>query len=161
MTKRYELAEFKAKAEEDRGTPWEELPVLYTVRCRNTKAAHQLATSILGTTEAYEVRWQWKSDLQVLGHYVSPTLRSSPPVPEHLTREQVNLLGANTHLLAVSTLEDGDLLVLDTSPTSPDVFPDGHFGPYVLTTEGHLQDVNYHYREHHLLDVPHSHEEGW
>ena len=70
-----------------------------------------------------------------------------------MTGYQQNLLDKNPHLVVVSNLDDGDVLVLDNQSAS-DVFPNWHFGPYVLTKAGYMQDVNYHYRFHHGCDVP-------
>ena len=71
-----------------------------------------------------------------------------------LTPEQLAILARTAHLVVVEVLADGDLLVLDTGTANPDVFPDGHFGPYVLTGNGWLQGVNYHYRHSHGVNVP-------
>lgn len=61
----------------------------------------------------------------------------------------------NTYLVPVSRLEDGDLLCLDKTEVATGPFGKGpgHFGPYILTREGWLQDPHYHYRYHHGLNV--------
>jgi hypothetical protein len=69
------------------------------------------------------------------------------------TPEQQQVLERNTHLRRVSTLEDGDLLIIDLGIADRSVFPNGHFGPYVLTKEGYVQDVNFHYQMHHLIGI--------
>ena len=66
----------------------------------------------------------------------------------NLTADQAELLANNPHLTPVEVLSDGDILVLDLEETNPEVFPDG-FGPYILTTDGRVQGVNYHYRHSH------------
>lgn len=71
-----------------------------------------------------------------------------------LTREQTTILVRAAHLIVVEVLADGDLLVLDTGKANPEAFPDGHFGPYILAGDGKVQDVNYHYRYSHGVDVP-------
>lgn len=71
-----------------------------------------------------------------------------------LTLEQVTILARAAHLIVVEVLADGDLLVLDTGTANLEAFPDGHFGPYVLAGDGKIQDVNYHYRYRHGVDVP-------
>ena len=69
-----------------------------------------------------------------------------------MTAAQKQLLDANLHLFAVARLEDGDLLVVDMQPA--ETFPNGHYGPYVLTKNGYLHDVNYHYGKYHAVDCP-------
>jgi len=81
------------------------------------------------------------------------------PITRHftgleLTEEQRYILEQNRHLVPVERLGDGDWLVLDNVPPQSDVFPDGHFGPYILTIDGKLHDVNYHYSECHGIYVP-------
>ena len=71
-----------------------------------------------------------------------------------LTAEQMTVLTGAAHLVVAEVLADGDLLVLDTGVANLEAFPDGHFGPYVLAGDGRLQDVNYHYRHYHGVDVP-------
>ncbi len=71
-----------------------------------------------------------------------------------LTPCQLGILARAVHLVVVEVLADGDLLVLDTGAANPAVFPDGHFGPFILTGDGKIQDVNYHYRHSHGVDVP-------
>jgi len=53
-------------------------------------------------------------------------------------------------------LEDGDALVLDKTVPGPEgIFGVlGHFPAYVLTRDGKVQDVYYHYRVHHKVSVP-------
>jgi hypothetical protein len=71
-----------------------------------------------------------------------------------LTPEQMAILARTVHLVVVEALADGDLLALDTGAANPEVFPDGHFGPFILTGDGKVQDVNYHYRYGHGVGVP-------
>jgi|GEM_PF-2729201 len=71
-----------------------------------------------------------------------------------LTAEQMAVLTGAAHLVVAEVLADGDLLILDTGMANLEAFPDGHFGPYVLAGDGRLQDVNYHYRHSHGVDVP-------
>jgi hypothetical protein len=83
------------------------------------------------------------------GFLYDGTGRIWPPTPEQLT-----VLVRADHLAVVEVLADGDLLVLDTGVANLEAFPDGHFGPYVLASDGKIQDVNYHYRYSHGIDVP-------
>lgn len=77
---------------------------------------------------------------------------------DKLTDYQYKFLKDNDHLAAVSFLDDGDVLVLDLVAARER--PEGHFGPYVLTGEGKLQLVNYHYAVgHQLKEVPFA--GGW
>ncbi len=69
-----------------------------------------------------------------------------------MTPKQQSMLAQNPHLVVAATLEDGDMLVLDNQPAAN--FPSGHFGPYILTKSGALQDVNYHYSQQHGKAVP-------
>jgi hypothetical protein len=64
------------------------------------------------------------------------------------TDAQAELLGKNPHLVPVADLGDGDILVLDKQQPNGEL-EIGHFGPYVLTTEGYVQDVNMHYHIRH------------
>jgi len=77
-----------------------------------------------------------------------------PIIDKRFSQAQINLLARNDHLVAVEVLTDGDLLVLDTGTANLEAFLDGHFGPYILTRNGRLQGVNYHYRHGHRVDVP-------
>lgn len=75
-----------------------------------------------------------------------------------LTEAQGCTLGKNLHLVFASMLDDGDCLILDSD--GPDhrslqYLYAPHYGPYVLTTDGKVQDVNYHYATHHGLKVAH------
>lgn len=72
------------------------------------------------------------------------------------TTYQDAVLRNNPHLQIASMLDDDDLLILDTTPdlhhptgTHPQVF-----GPYILLRNGYIQDVNYHYRFYHNMNVP-------
>jgi hypothetical protein len=77
-------------------------------------------------------------------------------IPADITVSQETLLVNNPLFVVASYLDDGDLLILDTTPTDSPVFIDGHFGPYVLTREGYVQNVHYHYRRNHGLAVPYQ-----
>ena len=72
-----------------------------------------------------------------------------------LTPEQQALFGKNRHLVPVSRLDDGDWLVLDNQDPGYH-WALTHFGPYVLTRDGKVQDVNYHYKVYHGYEVPGS-----
>ena len=56
------------------------------------------------------------------------------------TSEQEAILRTNKHLEPAYKLYDGDWLVSDVNPD---------FGPYILTTDGLIQDVEYHYLKYH------------
>lgn len=75
-----------------------------------------------------------------------------------MTPEQAKVLSKNTYLVPVSKLKDGDLLCLDKTEVTTGPFAEGpgHFGPYILTREGWIQDPHYHYRYHHCLDIQSS-----
>lgn len=79
-------------------------------------------------------------------------------MPEHKrTKPQTERLESCPHLREVSFLEDGDLLVVDVvKPHDTGVFPYGHFGPYILTRTGKIQDVNFHYHVEHGVGCPFS-----
>jgi hypothetical protein len=71
-----------------------------------------------------------------------------------MTSEQKYLLDKNPHLIPVSRLDDGDWLVLDSEgpkgqPGSIDLY-----GPYILTLDGKVQEVNYHFAKYHDVPVP-------
>lgn len=70
------------------------------------------------------------------------------------TAAQERLLCDNPHLIAVERLSDGDLLVVDNQPAPPNFFPTGPYGPYVLTRDGKVQDVNYHFAVYHKVPAP-------
>jgi len=74
----------------------------------------------------------------------------------HCTSKQAKFLRENmTHLEMVSMLDDGDMLIVDTGKPMDSSWNNGHYGPYVLTTDGKLQDVNYHYaHEHSVGNIP-------
>lgn len=57
-----------------------------------------------------------------------------------LTIEQWEVFVNCSHLTLASRLEDGDVLVLDENEL---------FGPYVLTRDGKVQDVYWHYQKYH------------
>lgn len=71
-----------------------------------------------------------------------------------LSKAQKALLDSSSHLLAVSCLDDNDLLVLDLGKPQTESWNNGHYGPYVLTVNGDLQDVNYHYAHYHGKQCP-------
>jgi hypothetical protein len=70
------------------------------------------------------------------------------------TPQQEVLLMHNPHLVAAERLSDGDWLLLDKGSAPDRIFPNGHYGPYILTTDGKVQNVNYHYATYHGLPVP-------
>lgn len=61
-----------------------------------------------------------------------------------MTEAQEQVIKENGHLVPLAALPDGDWLV-------GDVVPD--FGPYVLTTDGRVQGVNYHYSRYHDIET--------
>lgn len=72
------------------------------------------------------------------------------------TPEQLLVLGKNSHLVFASMLGDGDCLILDSggpgSQTLQYLYAP-HYGPYVLTKDGKIQDVNYHFATHHGFNI--------
>lgn len=74
----------------------------------------------------------------------------------YTTHAQANFLVLNDHLRAVSRLEDGDLLIVDLGENDREN-SSGHFGPYVLTVDALLQDVNYHFKNSHGIPCPFKH----
>lgn len=70
-----------------------------------------------------------------------------------LTDQQKAALATMPLMIAVDTLPDGDVLVLDREHPRPHQAI-RYFGPYILTREGALHAVNWHYRTHHLVQVP-------
>jgi hypothetical protein len=63
--------------------------------------------------------------------------------PKHtlkLSQVQVGILEKNPHLIPRDILPDGDMLVSDQ---------DQEFGPYILTRDGTVHDVEYHYDKYH------------
>jgi hypothetical protein len=74
---------------------------------------------------------------------------------KHCTSSQAKFLRDNmSHLEMVSMLEDGDMLIVDNGKPMDSTWNNGHYGPYILTREGHLQDVNYHYSKYHSVNCP-------
>jgi hypothetical protein len=73
------------------------------------------------------------------------------------TQAQATFLERNSHLVPVERLADGDLLCLDRMQWPEEAWKNTplegeHFGPYVLTTDGKVQGVTYHYeREHGVI----------
>lgn len=65
-------------------------------------------------------------------------------VEPRLTRHQLRVLNDNDHLVHGGQLDDGDLLVLDKLAGA---------GPYVLTRDGKVQGVDYHYHRHHAFPM--------
>ena len=59
----------------------------------------------------------------------------------YMTSEQRAVLADTPYLVALDELPDGDLLVEDK---------DG-YGPYILTRDGKVQEVKYHYHIWHKL----------
>jgi hypothetical protein len=73
-----------------------------------------------------------------------------------LTLAQSAFLEANSHLVPVERLSDGDLLCLDrgkwrVEPGDP--LYGEHFGPYILTTDGCVQTVTSHYQRRHGVSI--------
>lgn len=63
---------------------------------------------------------------------------------KELTSQQVSALEGKPHLNPIEVLSDGDLLMTDNESK-----PDYPLGPYILTKDGKIQDVNYHYSNYH------------
>ena len=61
-----------------------------------------------------------------------------------LTPQQINTLESCPHLDPIEVLSDGDLLVIDNESK-----PDYTLGPYILTKDGKIQGVDYHYSNYH------------
>ena len=77
----------------------------------------------------------------------------SHPIP--YTAAQQRRLDLSPCLRVVQRLDDGDLLVLDLDPVKSELFWGNHYGPYIMTDLGFIQDVNYHHHYHHgMTDVP-------
>ena len=72
---------------------------------------------------------------------------------DKLTYRQRAVIGSTTHLQVLEILPDGDALVADLGTAISDSFP-GHFGPYILTKNGLIQDIHYHYSNFHGLNLP-------
>jgi hypothetical protein len=70
---------------------------------------------------------------------------------ESMTGEQREIYVKNPHLVPAALLPDGDWLILDAGPVGANGEP---MGPYILTRDGKVQRVNYHYRYYHGFDVP-------
>ncbi len=68
-----------------------------------------------------------------------------------VTPQQTQLLASNPHLVPVELLIDGDVLALDVLDLSDSDPHEGTqlYGPYILTTDGQLQPITNHYRNHH------------
>ncbi len=63
-----------------------------------------------------------------------------PALGPGLSPGQVGVLENNPHLIPRDMLPDGDMLVSDR---------DQEFGPYILTRDGAVQDIPYHYEQYH------------
>ena len=66
------------------------------------------------------------------------------------SKSQIDLLAKNRHFESLSMLDDGDLLVVDIATTTT---TDAR--PYVLTRDGRVQSIQYHYRYSHRITVLH------
>ncbi len=72
------------------------------------------------------------------------------------TKYQFEILEKCPHFIPIAKLPDGDILVVDkTTIAASDHFITGasHYGPYVVTLNGFVQDINYHYAKYHNLEI--------
>lgn len=72
------------------------------------------------------------------------------------TQAQQDLLQENPQFEVLDRLTDGDLLIADQidRPTAALEHPHRQSTPYVLTRDGKVQEVGYHYRYFHLRNIP-------
>ena len=108
---------------------------------------------------AEDVRVLWGVDEPEARRHAATAARHAAPegtTPSHpipYTQGQQYTLKKYPNLRVAQSLEDGDLLVLDTQRSLISVT--GNSGPYIITRDGALQDVNYHYQTRHAMpDVP-------
>jgi len=83
-----------------------------------------------------------------------------------LTPAQAAFLERNSHLVPVEQLADGDLLCLDRGKWPVDVWrgtplEGEHFGPYILTADGNVNDVTGHYQREHGVELERKGECVW
>jgi len=83
-----------------------------------------------------------------------------------LTPAQAAFLEKNEHLVPVERLADGDLLCLDRGKWPVDVWrgtplEGEHFGPYILTADGNVNDVTGHYQREHGVELERKGECVW
>lgn len=71
------------------------------------------------------------------------------------TDAQNHALNILQHILVLNTLPDGDMLVADKDAATDQRGVVIHeFGPYILTRDGALQSVPYHYHHYHDRPIP-------
>lgn len=72
------------------------------------------------------------------------------------TQQQQHQLHKNPHRKVLDKLIDGDLLIVFTinRPIENLDHPHPESIPYILTKDGKVQGIGYHYRYYHLADIP-------
>ena len=81
--------------------------------------------------------------------------------PFGYTPEQQQLLADNDHFIPAAILDDGDLMILQDAGPMGGPYEGEHIAkylPYVLTRDGKVQGLSYHYQNYHevgaILDTP-------
>lgn len=75
----------------------------------------------------------------------------------YFSTEQQELITANDHFFPAAILDDGDLLILQHAGPMGGPYEGGHIAKYlvyVLTRDGKVQGISYHYEHHHDLSAP-------
>lgn len=72
------------------------------------------------------------------------------------TKAQTKRLEKNKRFQVLDTLTDGDLLIVDpvNRPTSALDHPHTESAPFILTREGKVHEIGYHYRYYHVQNIP-------
>ena len=73
------------------------------------------------------------------------------------TPQQQELLAANDHFIPAAILDDGDVLILEDAGPLGGPYEGGHIAKYLvylLTRDGKVQGLSYHYQNYHELGAP-------
>ena len=77
--------------------------------------------------------------------------------PFRYTTEQEATLADNERFILAGILDDGDLLILEDAGPMGGRYEGGHIAkhdPWILTRDGKVQGLSYHYQYHHELGAP-------
>ena len=72
------------------------------------------------------------------------------------TQAQKDRLETDSYLFPIELLSDGDLLCVEEAPSNiaDQTEDDNPFLSFILTEDGLLQGIRFHYRYHHAIDLP-------
>ena len=78
-------------------------------------------------------------------------------LPFHYTPEQQELLDQNAYFIPAAIFDDGDILILDDAGPMGGRYEGSHIAkyyPWVLTRDGEIQGISWHYQNRHDLASP-------